>query len=160
VLELLGEYFEISRDDDERKRGERILGKVLRLDRNLEDTLPYLYSLQGIVGNSDSLAQMDPQVRRRRTLDAIKRIFVRESLNQPLMIIFEDLHWIDTETQALLNLMVNAIANARILLLVNFAPNIGKSGAATLITRSSDSTPWVERVPKRCSPRFSAMRRT
>jgi hypothetical protein len=78
VLELLGEYFEISRDDDERKRGERIPGKVLRLDRNLEDTLPYLYSLQGIVGNSDSLAQMDPQVRRRRTLDAIKRIFVRE----------------------------------------------------------------------------------
>ena len=122
VLELLSEYFELSRDDDDRKRAERILGKVLRLDRSLEDTLPYLYSLQGIADAGDSLAQMDPQIRRRRTLDAIKRILLRESINQPLMIIFEDLHWIDSETQALLNLMVDAIANARILLLVNYRP--------------------------------------
>jgi class 3 adenylate cyclase/tetratricopeptide (TPR) repeat protein len=122
VLELLAAYFEIGRDDDERKRGERILGKVLRLDRTLEDALPYLYSLHGVAEVGDSLAQMEPQVRRRRTLEAIKRILVRESTNQPLIIIFEDLHWIDTETQAVLNLLVDAIANARILLLVNYRP--------------------------------------
>jgi len=122
VLQLLVEYFEIGRDDDDRKRRERILGKVLGLERTLEDTLPYLYSLHGIAGAGDSLAQMDPQIRRRRTLEAIKRIMLRESLNQPLMVIFEDLHWIDGETQALLNLLVDAIANARILLLVNYRP--------------------------------------
>jgi predicted ATPase/class 3 adenylate cyclase len=122
VLELLSAYFEISRDDDERKRGERILGKVLRLDRSLEDTLPYLYSFHGITEAADSLAHMEPQVRRRRTLDAVKRIVLRESLNRPLMLIFEDLHWIDSETQALLNLLVDSIANARILLLVNYRP--------------------------------------
>ena len=122
VLELLSEYFGISRDDDERKRRERILGKVLGLDRSLEDTLAYIYSLLGIADNGDSLAQMDPQVRRRGTLDAIKRILLRESLDQPLMVIFEDLHWIDAETQALLNVLVDAIANARILLLVNYRP--------------------------------------
>jgi class 3 adenylate cyclase len=115
VLDLLSQYFEIGRDDDDRKRRERVLGKVLGLDRALEDTLPYLYSLQAIGDTSDSLAQMDPQIRRRRTLDAIKRILLRESMNQPLMIIFEDLHWIDNETQALLNVLVDAIANARIL---------------------------------------------
>ena len=122
VLDLLSQYFEITCDDDDRKRAERILGKVLRLDRNLEDTLPYLYSLQGVADPGDSLAQMDPQIRRRRTQDAIKRILLRESIDQPLMIIFEDLHWIDGETQALLNLLVDAIANARILLLVNYRP--------------------------------------
>jgi predicted ATPase len=122
VLELLAEYFEISRDDDERKRRELILGKVLGLDRTLEDTLPYLYSLHGIADAADSLARMDPQIRRRRSLDAIKRILLRESINQPLMVIFEDLLWIDSETQALLNLLVDAIANARILLLVNYRP--------------------------------------
>jgi class 3 adenylate cyclase/tetratricopeptide (TPR) repeat protein len=122
VLELLSQYFEISRGDDERKRRERMLGKVLGLDRMLEDTLPYLYSLQGIADSGDSLAQMDPQIRRRRTLEVIKRILLRESINQPLMVIFEDLHWIDSETQALLNLLVDAIANARILLLVNYRP--------------------------------------
>jgi class 3 adenylate cyclase len=122
VLELLSQYFEISRDDDDRKRRERILGKVLGLDRQLEDTLPYLYSLLGVADAGELLAGMDPQIRRRRTLEAIKRILLRESLNQPLMIIFEDLHWIDEETQALLNLLVDAIANARILLLVNYRP--------------------------------------
>jgi len=122
VLELLSAYFEISRDDDERKRREHILGKVLGLDRSLEDALPYLYSLHGIAEAGDSLAQMDPQLRRRRTLEAIKRLMLRESINQPLMMIFEDLHWIDGETQALLNLLVDAIANARILLLVNYRP--------------------------------------
>jgi predicted ATPase len=65
---------------------------------------------------------MDPQIKRRRTLEAIKRILLCESLNQPLIIVFEDLHWIDSETQALLNLLVDAIANARILLLVNYRP--------------------------------------
>ncbi len=63
------------------------------------------------------------QVRKRRTLDAIKRILLRESLNQPLMVIFEDLHWIDEETQALLNLLADSIATAKILLLVNYRPS-------------------------------------
>ena len=122
VIELLHGYFEISRDDDDRKRRERVLGKVLGLDRTLEDALSYFYSLLGITEAGDSLAQMDPQIRRRRTLEAIKRILLRESINRPLMVIFEDLHWIDSETQALLNLLVDAIANARILLLVNYRP--------------------------------------
>jgi predicted ATPase len=59
---------------------------------------------------------------RSRTLDAIKRIMLRESMRQPLMVIFEDLHWIDTETQALLNLLADSIATAKVLLLVNYRP--------------------------------------
>ncbi len=122
VLDLLHGYFKISSDDDARARREKIGGKVLMLDRAQEDTLPYLFALLGIVEGENPLAQMDPNVRKRRTLDAIKRILLRESLNQPLMVIFEDLHWIDEETQALLNLLTDSIANAKILLLVNYRP--------------------------------------
>ena len=70
----------------------------------------------------DPFAQMDAQIKRRRTLDAIKRIIICESLNQPTAVIFEDLHWIDGETQALLDLLANSIANSRVLLLVNYRP--------------------------------------
>ncbi len=122
VLDLLHGYFKISSEDDARARREKIGGKVLMLDRAQEDTLPYLFALLGIVEGDDPFAQMDPQVRKRRTLDAIKRILLRESLNQPLMVVFEDLHWIDDETQALLNLLAESIANAKILLLVNYRP--------------------------------------
>ncbi|HEY6421294.1 MAG TPA: adenylate/guanylate cyclase domain-containing protein [Candidatus Binataceae bacterium] len=122
VIDLLHGYFRINADDEPRIRREKVTGRVLALDRALEDTLPYLFALLGVEETVGGLAQMDAQVRQRRTLDAIKRVLLRESLNQPLIIVFEDLHWIDTETQALLNLLADSIGTARILLLVNYRP--------------------------------------
>src|SRR6266571_682546 len=122
LIDLLKNYFQLTLQDDERKRRELVTGKVLTLDRSLEDTLPYLFALLGIEDQPSSLSQMDPQIRRRRTFDAIKKLFLRESLNQPLILIFEDLHWIDTETQGFLDTLSESVASARILLLVNYRP--------------------------------------
>jgi class 3 adenylate cyclase/predicted ATPase len=122
LIDLLKNYFQIALQDDERKRREKITGKVLTLDRSLEDILPYLFFLLGLAEPTSSLQQMDPQIRQRRTLDAIKRLLVRESLNQPLILEFEDLHWLDTETQEFLTLLSESVATARILLLVNYRP--------------------------------------
>src|SRR5712692_10462155 len=122
LIDLLRNYFQLTAQDDERKRQEKITGKVLTLDRSLEDSLPYLFALLGIAELTSSLQQMDPQIRRKRTLEAIKRLLVRESLNQPLIIIFEDLHWLDAETQAFLSLLSESVASARILLLANYRP--------------------------------------
>jgi class 3 adenylate cyclase/tetratricopeptide (TPR) repeat protein len=122
VTELLKDYFKIAAQDDERTRREKVNGKIITLDRALEDTVPYLFGLLGIAEDPDPIALMDPQIRRRRTIDAIKRTLIRESIGQPLLLIFEDLHWIDDETQALLNVLADAIASARVLLLVNYRP--------------------------------------
>jgi predicted ATPase len=65
---------------------------------------------------------MDGQIKKRRTLEAIKRVLLRESLNQPLIVFFEDLHWIDEATQEFLNLLADSIETAKILLLVNYRP--------------------------------------
>jgi hypothetical protein len=59
VVDLLHNYFEISAADDDRKRREKVAGKITVLDRNLEDTLPYLFSLLGIGEGDDPLAQTD-----------------------------------------------------------------------------------------------------
>jgi predicted ATPase len=122
VMELLKTYFQIQPQDDERTRQEKVGGKVLMLDRSLEDTLPYLFALLGIDDPTSSLQQMDPQIRRRRTFEALKRLFLRESLNQPLILIFEDLHWIDSETQGFLDALSESVASARIVVLVNYRP--------------------------------------
>jgi predicted ATPase/class 3 adenylate cyclase len=122
IIELLKTYFQIQPQDDERQRKEKITGKVLTLDRNLEDTLPYLFALLGIEDLASSLQQMDPQIRRRRTFEALKRLFLRESLNQPLILIFEDLHWIDSEMQGFLDVLSESVASAKVLLLVNYRP--------------------------------------
>ncbi len=107
LIDLLKNYFQLTIEGDERRRREKVTGKVLTLDRSLEDTLPYLFALLGIAEPASSLQQMDPQIRRQRTFEAIKRLLVRESLNQPLILIFEDLHWLNSETQAFLLLIVN-----------------------------------------------------
>jgi class 3 adenylate cyclase len=120
VLELLYRYFGIKETDDKAARRDKIEKRLSALDPALSDTRPLLYTLMGLHEGPDPLAQMDPQIKRRRILDAIKRIILRESLNQPLVVIFEDLHWIDSETQALLDLLADGIANARVLLLVNY----------------------------------------
>ncbi len=122
VLELLYRYFGIEDADDKAARRAKIETRISALDPALNDTLPLLYTLMGLHEGPDPLAQMDPQIKRRRMLEAIKRIILRESLNQPIVVIFEDLHWIDGETQALLDLLADGIANARVLLLVNYRP--------------------------------------
>ena len=122
VIELLKSYFQIQPQDDERQRRAKVMGQVLVLDRSLEDTLPYLFALLGVEEQSSSLQQMDAQIRRRRTFEALKKLFLRESLNQPLILIFEDLHWIDSETQGFLDVLSESVACARILLLVNYRP--------------------------------------
>ena len=122
VIELLRSYFGLVGVDDERTRRERVAGKIAMLDRGLEDTLPYLFNLLAIVEDNDPIGRMDGQIKKRRTLEAVKRILLRESLNQPLIVMFEDLHWVDEQTQELLNLLAESIGTARILLLVNYRP--------------------------------------
>ncbi len=122
VIDLLKSYFRIADRDDERTRREKVTGKVLALDRALEETLPHLFALLGIPSGDAGLNEMDPAIRRRRTHEAVKSLIVRESLNQPLIVIFEDLHWIDAESEALLSSIADSIGTAQILMMVNYRP--------------------------------------
>ncbi len=122
LLELLKHYFQLTPQDEARRRREQVTGKLLTLDRSLEDTLPYLLALLGDAEATAQLAQMDPPLRRRRTFEAITRVLLRESLNQPLLLLIEDLHWLDSETEAWLQLLSERVPTAPILLLLNYRP--------------------------------------
>jgi class 3 adenylate cyclase/tetratricopeptide (TPR) repeat protein len=123
LIDLLHVYFHIMPEDDVRTRREKVAGKVAMLDRSLEEeTLPRLFALLSVVEGVDALAGMDEQIRQRRTQDAVRRILLRESLNQPLMLVFEDLHWIDDATQGFLNTLAEGVSNAPVLMLVNYRP--------------------------------------
>src|SRR6266540_5559493 len=71
LIEMLKQYFQLTPQDDDRRRREQVTGKVLTLDRSLEDTLPYISALVGASEAAASLAQVDPQLRRRRTFEAV-----------------------------------------------------------------------------------------
>jgi class 3 adenylate cyclase/tetratricopeptide (TPR) repeat protein len=122
VIDLLQTYCGIDAQDDHRRMRQKVLGKVLDLDRALEPTLPALLALLDVPVGDAEWEGLDPPQRRQRTQDACKRLLLRESQEQPLLLVFEDLHWIDGETQALLDSLVESLPTARILLLVNYRP--------------------------------------
>jgi class 3 adenylate cyclase len=122
VLELLRGYFGIGDSDDAASRRAKVRGALAALDPLLEGALPYLLGLLGIIEGADPLAQMDPRIQRQRTLDEISRILLRETIKHPLVVIFEDLHWVDDHSQALLDSLADRIGSARLLLLVNYRP--------------------------------------
>jgi predicted ATPase len=121
MIDLLKGYFHIGDRDTPRQVREKVTGKILTLERALEPTLPALLALLD-VGDDPGWQALDPPERRQRTLNAVKRLLLREGLVQPLLVVFEDLHWIDAETQAFLDGLVESLPSARLLLLVNYRP--------------------------------------
>src|SRR6202165_5788691 len=121
VIDLFKAHFEIADQDDPTKRREK-LGVGLSASEGSLGDLPSIYGLLGILEGPDPLTGLHPQVRRRRTLESLKRILLGESLKQPVAVIFENLRWVDRESQAFLDLLVDNIISARVLLLVSYRP--------------------------------------
>jgi class 3 adenylate cyclase/tetratricopeptide (TPR) repeat protein len=122
VIDLLRSYFRIDERDEHRAVREKAIGKLLALDRALEPYLPAFLTLLEVSVEDAAWTALDAPQRRQRTLEGLKRLLVRESQLRPLLLVFEDLHWVDSETQALLDLLVESLPTARILLLVNYRP--------------------------------------
>ena len=121
----------------------------MTLDRALEPRLPALLALLDVpVDDPRGRRLIRPSVGNgpwtRETL------LLRESQVQPLLLVFEDLHWIDTETQAFLDTLVESLPTARIFLLVNYRPEYLHAGTARRTTRSCGSILCHRRVPRHC----------
>jgi class 3 adenylate cyclase/tetratricopeptide (TPR) repeat protein len=122
VRDLLKAYCHIEDRDDLRMVRAKITGQLLTLDDTLQDTVPAMLALCEALPPDHPFLHLDPLQQRRRTLEALKRVLLRESQVQPLLLVFEDLHWIDSETQAVLDMLVESLPTARVLLLVNYRP--------------------------------------
>jgi predicted ATPase/class 3 adenylate cyclase len=122
IVDLLFSYLGTGREENASLRRQKLAMKVDALDQDLQVDFPYLCALLEIDEDREKLAAMDPQLRRTRTHDAVVRLLLSESKRRPFMLIVEDLHWLDDESQALLDLLVASIDSTRILLLVNYRP--------------------------------------
>jgi len=122
VVDLLKAYFKIEDRDDQRQVREKITGKLLTLDRALEPSVPALLALFDVAFDDPEWHASDPRHRRQRTIDAVKRLLLTESRVQPLIVVFEDLHWMDSESEAFLDAFFESLPTARILVLVNYRP--------------------------------------
>ena len=122
VIDLLKAYFRIDPRDDADKVRERVTEKVLSLERALAPSVSAILALLDVPAADAQWQELDPQQKRRRTLEAVKVLLLEESRRQPVIVVFEDLHWIDSETQAVLDILVDALASHRVLLLISYRP--------------------------------------
>ena len=130
VIDLLKAYFKIQDRDDQREIREKVTGKLLTLDKALEPTLPAFLALLDVPVDDPVWQALDPAQRRQQTLGAVKRLLLRESQVQPLLLVFEDLHWIDSETQALLDSLVDSLPTAGCSSWSTIVPNTSTAGAS------------------------------
>jgi class 3 adenylate cyclase/tetratricopeptide (TPR) repeat protein len=122
VIDLFRAYFQIQDADDASKIREKASGKLMGLDQALMADLVALLGLLDVPIDDPHWQAVDPLLRRRRTLDGCKHLVFRESRVQPLLLVVEDLQWIDGETQAFLDDLVESLAGAPIVLLVSYRP--------------------------------------
>jgi class 3 adenylate cyclase/tetratricopeptide (TPR) repeat protein len=122
VVDLLKRYVHVEDADEPRTVRAKVTGQVLTLDETLQETIPAILWLLDALPDDSLFRTLEAPQRRQRALEALKRVLLRESQVQPLLLVFEDLHWIDAETQALLDTLVESLPTAHLLLLVNYRP--------------------------------------
>jgi class 3 adenylate cyclase/tetratricopeptide (TPR) repeat protein len=122
VVELLKRYVPVEDGDEPRTVRAKVTKHLLALDESLQETIPALLALLDALPADSPFLTLDPPQRRQRTLEALRHVLLRESQVQPLLLVFEDLHWIDSETQALLDRLVESLPTAHLLLLVDYRP--------------------------------------
>jgi class 3 adenylate cyclase/tetratricopeptide (TPR) repeat protein len=122
VIDLLRTYFKLEVSDDVHEVRNKVAGRLLDLDRALEPDLPALLALLDAPVEEPSWQALNSFQRRQRTLDALKHLVLRESQQQPVILVFEDLHWVDSETQAFLETLIDGLASAPLLLVLTYRP--------------------------------------
>jgi class 3 adenylate cyclase len=122
VIELLRRYFKVNVHDTTQSIHEKISDRILTLDPAMRDSLPPLLDLLDALDDEHPFRSLDPIQHRQHTYQAVTRLLLSETRVQPVVAVVEDLHWNDALTLGLLNELVVATQNARLLLLVNYRP--------------------------------------
>jgi class 3 adenylate cyclase/tetratricopeptide (TPR) repeat protein len=119
---LLQVYFQVDDRDDATTIREKVTDRLVALDPRFAEYAAPLLALLDIPVQDAHWAELDPPQRRVQIGEAVRRLLLRESQEQPLLVVLEDLHWVDRETEAFLDTLVEKLATARIGMLVNCRP--------------------------------------
>src|SRR5262249_50241639 len=122
IIELLRDYFGINVHHTAQFIRETVTSRILALDAALHDAIPPVLDLLDALDDDNPFRSLDVTQRRQSTYQAIVRLLFSQSRVRPVIAVFEDLHWYDSLSLGLLNDVVVAAQDARLLLLVNFRP--------------------------------------
>jgi hypothetical protein len=151
IIDLLKRYGHVEEHDDARTRRAKVTGQVLTLDETLQDTVPALLALLDTLPDDSPFLHLDPPQRRQRTLDALKRIVLREAQVQPLLVVFEDLHWIASRRRPSSTAWWRAFPPPGSCSWSTTGLSTNTAGAVRRTIPSSGLIPCPQRAPRPCS---------
>jgi class 3 adenylate cyclase/tetratricopeptide (TPR) repeat protein len=141
LIDFLKGYFKLVEREDARSIREKVTGKIILLDQSLQDAIPAVLDLLGALPEGHAFRQLEPAQRQQLTARAVTRLMASESLIQPVIMAFEDLHWNDALTLGLLRAVITSIRESRILLLVSYRPKEPEK-------KSADATDQLQTQPQ------------
>jgi class 3 adenylate cyclase/tetratricopeptide (TPR) repeat protein len=122
ILQMLRAFFAIEDSDAEQAAREKIAGRALLLDASFADDLPLLFDFLGVPDPDRPVPQMSPEARQRALADVLCRLVGNPTRKKTLMLVFEDLHWVDEGSQTMLQGLIDGFGGTRTLVLANYRP--------------------------------------
>jgi DNA-binding winged helix-turn-helix (wHTH) protein/tetratricopeptide (TPR) repeat protein len=133
MIELLQRYLGIEAHDDVDVMQGKLRANLGAAGGTAMAGLPALQSLLEVPVDDAAWGALDPGQRRSRTIEALVQLLLREASAQPCVLLIEDLHWADAQTQAVLDALVTGLGPARLLVLLTYRPDY-RHGWASLST--------------------------
>ena len=123
AIDILKDNFRIDIDDRPEEIQEKVKRGLRQIDAELDQTLPYFLELFDLENGFEALKTIDPEIKRRKTFEAMRGLALRGSQVRPLVMAFEDLHWVDKTSEESFNDLVEHIAGARVFLIFTSRSN-------------------------------------
>ena len=122
ILEFLREFFGVAERDTDEEARHKIAGRVLLLDEALKSELPILFDFLGVPDPKRPSPAIDPEARQKRLIGLVRRIIQARSREEPAVVLFEDMHWIDPGSETFIENVMETVAGTRTLFLLTFRP--------------------------------------
>jgi len=151
VIDILKSNFDIQEGEEDTEIKEKVKRglEIMKVDE--PSTLPYLLELLSVKDSGIDQISMSPEAKKDRIIEAIKRIVLKGSEIRPLIIAFEDLHWMDRSSEDVVRSILESIPGTGIFLMFTYRPEFvhtwgGKSYHNQLILHRLSNRESLEMV--------------
>ena len=122
ILDVTRSFIGVKEGEQEHVIRQKLKERILGLDQNLAHVIPPYQELLSLKVDDEEFAKLEPKQKREKTFEAIRDLLIRGSQDRPLVLVVEDLHWIDKTTEEFLGYMIGWLPKTRILLLLLYRP--------------------------------------
>ena len=148
ILDILKDFFDIKEDEGEAAIKQKIGTKISQLGGLPESILSPIHEILSLKVEGDEYSKLDGKQRRDKVFEAIRLLLIAESQKKPLVVVVEDLHWMDKTSEEFLTYLINSLATMRILLILLYRPEYNP---AAWVTKTYFSQIRVDQLPRKTS---------